>query len=380
MGSEEKACAPRVSALVGLLTFMLALLAAPVEAQREVLRRPALHWVRDATAESCVDPRTLAHQVEELVGPVLVRPSEAEHSLEGFAEARASGVRVRLRVLNQAGRQIGERVLDHAGACHDIAPAIAFVVAMMIDPGVAAHGLPPALVALLAAEAPDQALLQELEGGAEAAPPSDPAVAVELPEPPPRPPAAADGVREEPIAPERARDPIGVQAALLARVSWRDTAGLLLSGEERMSFDVRGPFSVAVHVRGGAQFGDHTFEPQRTIRMIMLAAGGALCAGHGVDARVRLFGCAGGEFSTTLARGSGLPVQRSTYRADVGITAQLGGRVRLHRGIGVMLLVTGRASLAPRRFVYEDMSGATRTAYTMSRVSVGVALGPTIEF
>lgn len=380
IGSEESARIGQRRYAVGLLTLMLGFFTSPftspVAAQHSVLRRPALHWVRDNGAESCVDPRTLAHQVEELVGPVLVRPSEAEHSLEGYAQGHASGVRVRLRVLNHSGRQIGERVLEHAGDCREVAPAIAFVVAMMIDPGVAAHGLPPALVALLAAEAPEQSLLNELEGKG-AAPLPEPASEPRDEPPPPDPPAS---VREQPIAPSVEREPIGVQASLLARVGLFETARVSVSGEERMSFDLRGAFSVAAHVRGGSQLGEHEYEANRTIRLTTLGAGAALCAGHRGDAWVRLYACAGAEFSGTLARGSGLPAQRSALRSDVGILAQVGARVRVYRSLGVMLLVTGRASLASRRFVYEDMSGATRTAYTMSRVSVGFALGPSIEF
>ncbi len=139
-----------------------------------------------------MDPRTLAQRVEELVGPVLVRAADAEHSIEASVEAggparepngqarggegRAAGtLRVRVRVVDVGGHTLGERVLEQAsGDCRALTPAIAFVVAMMIDPGVAAHGLPSELVALFGGdEAPEQKLLDELENAPQ--PPPAPA-------------------------------------------------------------------------------------------------------------------------------------------------------------------------------------------------------------
>src|ERR1700710_2965310 len=80
-----------------------------VRAQGIVLRRPALHWVRSDDALMCVDPRTLSEHVEALVGPVLVRPSEAEHTVEGQVEMVSPGrLRVRVRVLDAHGNNVGE--------------------------------------------------------------------------------------------------------------------------------------------------------------------------------------------------------------------------------------------------------------------------------
>ena len=373
----------------------MSLLTCPsASAQRSVLRRPALHWVRGPGTESCVSPRTLAAAVEELVGPVLVRPAEAENSIEGQVEALPTGsLKVRLRVLKLRGDS-GERVLEHPSSdCAAITPAIVFVVAMMIDPGVAAHGLPPELLALLGAEVPEEALLAELDETRTDAPPPAAATdamgqsgALEPPPaaPPPRPrPPVPQASDEEVPQRARVREDLGVQAALLVRLSLREAAGPLWSGEERMLFELRRPLSLAAHVRGGAQAGEHAFDPQReerTIRISIIAAGLALCAGHTGEVVLRLNGCLGGEVSGALARGAGLTEQRASFRGDGAVVAQLTARLRVYRQWGVGLFVNGRLSLVRRRFTIEDMNRARQPAYTMERPSISLGLGPTYEF
>ncbi|MEY4514567.1 MAG: hypothetical protein RLZZ450_6689, partial [Pseudomonadota bacterium] len=158
-----------VAVAAALALLLPALLASSAAAESSVLRRPALHWTRADEALGCVDPRTLAEHVESLVGPVLVRASEADNTIEGRVEAVAPGkLRVRVRVIDVTGAKVGERTFEQATAdCAELTPAIVFVIGMVIDPDVAAHGLPPALVALIAGgeRPPEQVLLEELDQG-----------------------------------------------------------------------------------------------------------------------------------------------------------------------------------------------------------------------
>jgi len=358
-----------------------------------VLRRPALHWVRGAGAERCIDPRSLALAVEELVGPVLVRAPEAENAVQGYVESTPGGhgLRVHLKVLDAGGTGVGERVLEHPGRdCPALTPAIVFVIAMMIDPGVAAHGLPPGIVALLTSELPEEALLNELEGGEARAPEPPGLPSFSEPEvddesapraPVKRPPAVGRKSSEEsePRAEGPERERLGVQAAVLVRVSLREAPRPLWSGEERMLFDLGGPLSLVAHVRGGTQQGDFEFKPDRFLRLAVLAAGVLVCAGQRADAFLRLHGCLGAELAGALARGAGLQEGQTPFRGDVGVLAELSARLRIRKSWGVTAVVDGRLNLAKRRILYRE-GQEDRVAYEIPRLSVGFALGPSYEF
>lgn len=354
------------------------LFGARAEAQRSVLRRPALHWVRGPGADACIDPRALSLAIEELVGPVLVRPAEAEHAVEGYVEVLASGrLRIRVRVLDTGGTAVGERVLEHSATpCAAISPAIAFVIAMMIDPGVAAHGLPPALLTLLADEPSDQALLQELD--------RDASEAVEAAERAPVKTAKRPRTKtklEHELGPDKVvREPSTVQLGALVRLGLREAPRPLWSGELRALFDLSGPFALAAQLRAGRQAADYVFAPEGSLRLATFAGGVLLCAGHEAAASVRLHLCAGAEPSLVRARIANGGESFGTLRADFGLVAQLTIRVRVYGRWGALGLLSGRFSLAERKFTYTDEGDENRLAYAMNRDNVAFSLGPTYEF
>lgn len=109
--------------------------------------RPALHWSRGPGAGACIDPRSLAERVEAITGPALVEPASADTSIEAHIERSASDrYEVRLTVTRGRGAAAGERLLSFtAQDCRKLDAAIAFVIAITIDPDAGVEGIPESL-------------------------------------------------------------------------------------------------------------------------------------------------------------------------------------------------------------------------------------------
>ncbi|MDB4988749.1 MAG: hypothetical protein JWN04_3927 [Myxococcaceae bacterium] len=363
--------------LVPVLSLGLATLRTPVSAQTIVLRRPALHWVRSEEAMSCIDPRTLAEHVETLIGPVLVRPSEAEHTIEGQVDMVAPGrLRVRVRVLDAQGTKVGERQFEQpADDCAVLSPAIAFVIGMTIDPEVAAHGLPPALVALLGESGPlpEQRLLAELDKA--------PARQAEVSR------APVPKKKERPLVEEVERRPL--QASGFLRGALGEAKRALVSVDARLLYTYRKPFSAGAYLRSGMQVGPHHVA-QGDLKMAVLDGGLLSCVGQLSNRRIRVHGCVGAELSTLFVRGSGFEDgDHVRLRSAFGLVAQLTARVRLWRGWGLGILLNGRFGTPRRSFAIEDVAlpgqqlgGPPRhlSVGQLPRFSGGVGIGPTYEF
>lgn len=369
---------PGTLALLGLLLSvgLIALWHDPAHADASVLRRPALHWVRTEAALDCVDPRMLAEHVEALVGPVLVRASEAEHSIEGRVDATSPGhLRVRVRVLDALGHQLGERLFEQAtDDCADLTPAIVFVIAMVIDPDVAAHGLPPALVAMIAGgERPaEQQLLEELEQ-LPVPEPVEPRVSEPpVSPPPPPPPPVLDAVPEDPPA---------KQLSLVARTGYGEAPRILASLDARFLYDLpHARWSLLGYLRGGRQLGKHDLERGRGLSVGVLDVGAAICAGQSAKPRWRFTGCLGAEWATALVRGSGFEASTSGLSGSFGVVAQLTLRLRLRGGWGLLVLTNIRAALRERAIVFADGDGRRIPLRSLPPFSGGVGLGPSLEF
>jgi len=368
--------------LCGRLFLALALLGSfttRAHAESSVLRRPSLHWVRADDALSCVDPRALAEHVEALVGPVLVRAPEAEHSIEGYVEGVGAGkLRVRVRVLDAGGHKVGERSFEQASEdCADLTPAVVFVIAMVIDPDVAAHGLPPALVALIGGEErpAEQVLLDELDKGGpgedvEEEPEESTAEVV-----PPL-PQADDPDEERPPSPR-------MQVSGLLRASIREAPRVALALDLRFLVEVRDPISALFWVRGGGQVGKHDLDASRSMRQGIVDAGAALCGGQSARASLRWTGCLGGEFTNALVSGDGFAgLDKIGIANAFGLVAQLTLRKHIAGPWGVAAMVGARFTLpeAERRVVFTDGDEDKQQVARLPAFSVGIALGPTFEF
>jgi hypothetical protein len=361
-----------------LVLLLLGSLAGTAAAESSVLRRPTLHWVRSDDALGCVDPRALSEHVEALVGPVLVRAPEAEHSIEGQVEVLAGGkLRVRVRVLDANGHTIGQRSFEQASDdCADLTPAIVFVIAMVIDPDVAAHGLPPALMALIAGgeRPPEQVLLDELD---KVAPPPE----SEAPAAEPMQQVASEAPTVAPGAPRpsAARTQVGA----LVRTAVREAPRLALSLELRLSHVLGGPVSALAYVRGGGQLGQHDLGKGRGMRLGLVDVGAAACAGQGARAQLRVIGCFGVELANALVHGDGFTGEDKLGVASAfGLVAQLTLRMRIAGpwGVGAMLSARMAVPASERRIVFTDGDLQRRQVARLPALSAGIALGPTYEF
>src|SRR5205085_2531060 len=107
--------------------------AAPAE------RTSSLAWVRAEGADGCIGGRDLADAVERILGRrVFVSASAAEVAVEGHVDRAASGWKATLRISGDHGAVLGSRELEsHTPDCREMDRALAFVIAVMIDPDAA---------------------------------------------------------------------------------------------------------------------------------------------------------------------------------------------------------------------------------------------------
>lgn len=354
---------------VGVTLLLLGLPTSRAAAESSVLRRPALHWTRGDDALGCVDPRTLAEHVESLVGPVLVRASEADNTIEGRVESTVPGkLRVRVRVLDVTGAKVGERTFEQATTnCAELTPSIVFVIGMVIDPDVAAHGLPPALIAMIAGgeRPPEQVLLDELDEA--------PALGGAHPSSTPVLPAPSDAPKAPPVSPAR-------QVSALLRGSYGEVPRALLALDLRFLHTLPRHLAVLGYLRGGVQLGRHELEHGRALAFGTFDAGFVLCGGHTAARTLRLMGCLGAEVASALVRGHGLAVNKLDIASAPAAVAQLTLRWRWRDGLGVIASLHGRLAFLERDIVFVDGDGKRVPLSTLHRPSFGVAIGPSFEF
>jgi hypothetical protein len=136
--ARARACNPKLA-----LVFVAALGLLPRTASAQAARRPALHWVRLDGAEGCINPRALAERVESITGSVFVPASSAEVSLEARLEVPEPGrFVVHIKQTPSRGAAPNERVAAFSTHdCRTLDAAIAFLIAMTIDPDLATSAL-----------------------------------------------------------------------------------------------------------------------------------------------------------------------------------------------------------------------------------------------
>lgn len=355
---------------LGVTLLLLGPLAARAVAESSVLRRPALHWTRGDDVLGCVSPRTLAEHVESLVGPVLVRASEADNTIEAHVESVAPGkLRVRVRVVDVTGAKVGERTFEQVTAhCAELTPSIVFVIGMVIDPDVAAHGLPPELVAMIAGgeRPPEQVLLDELDHAPAPAEAQESATTV----------LAEQSAPAKPPPPPPARR----QLSALLRGSYGEVPRALAALDLRFLHTLPRHLAVLGYLRGGVQLGNHELENGRALAFGSFDAGLLLCGGHTPDRALRLMGCLGAEASSALVHGRGLAINKLDIASAPAAVVQLTLRWRWRDVVGLVASIHGRLAAVERDIVYRDGDGKRLVLATLPRPSFGFALGPSFEF
>jgi hypothetical protein len=357
---------PRASHLrVLCLVVISALFATPGSAAP--LTAPTLHWVRGGDTDTCAEPRALAERVEALIGMPLARAAEAEHTIEALSERTPRGFRVRLRLFARGGRLLGERNLDARQGCAALTAPAAFVIAMMIDPEVVAHGLPPELMALLGEDAPEEQLLAQLER--EPARPATPTVPTSTS----RGPAPLDQASPEPA---RAAS---FQLTLVG-------GSALFSGPQPAPFGqllvatfLRPWLSLAASLWGGAQVGAER-AGTGSFRLAMANFSALVCAASPGVERIQIAGCLGPALRLRHARGRGFGRDQNTTLLSGSAAALLHVRLRLRGGWGLSALISLDVGFSQARLVYASADGSRSVAHRFARVDLAAGLGATYEF
>jgi hypothetical protein len=322
-------------------------------------RRPSLHWTRSARAATCIDPRALAARVETLTGPVLVRPSEAEYLIEGHVDLQGARFVVRVTVTGPDGVPRGERLLEQASSdCRKLDAAIAFVVALTIDPDLELEALlPPAVES----GAPEEALLAEIG----AAPAAVQATSTRVAEQP-----REDG---PPIPPPVAKPSVNIElrAALLATFGELPSPGLGLvaAGQARLWRW----FAVELQTRGSAPLRAFSVPRNRSLRAQSFGFALFACGRHELSL-LGLEGCLGFEPLLMRARGIGFDRPSIARLVTWGALARVGFEFAWRERWALRTGVQLRFAADDKRLVYSDEFG-THSAFALRRVSTVLTVG-----
>jgi hypothetical protein len=283
------------------------------------------------------------------------------------SEGKASGFRIRVRLFSRAGQVLGERSLETREACAALTAPAAFVIAVMIDPEVVAHGLPPALLAVLGEDAPEVRLLEELER----APPRPVALAPETPAIP------APLVPKTQVREARANTRFQGLAGLGTSLFAGPEPGLV--GHALGALSVRPWLLLAASIWGGGELRvQHGRDA--AFRLSMAGFAGLVCGASPGARRLQLTGCVGPSLRLRHARGRDLGRDQSTTLLSGSASALLMGRVRVRGGWGLAATVAADLGFTRPRLVYADAAGMRYTAHRFGWVDLLVSLGPSYEF
>jgi hypothetical protein len=319
-----------------LLALATCWLAAEAHASPE---HPALHWVRGAAAESCIDPRTLAQRVQSITGPSLVSAHEADVSIEARIEHDAPKLfTVHLRV-SGAGPAGGEErvVAFKADDCRSLDASIAFLIAMAIDPELGADGIPKELSWVDEQDAWSTAESSRRE--------------------------LAAAPRRTPVQPERA-PPSAAPANTLARPAlppvaraWQlMAAGVIGTGHARrlaaglglgLSRELLARVSIAIQVNAAQALAVRELNAARSVSVEDFDLALLACLDQPLPAALSLRGCLGPEALVLHARGHGFAPDKSAWFAAIGGAARLDLRYALDGHWALALGAVLYADLAP---------------------------------
>jgi hypothetical protein len=340
----------------------------------------SLNWVRAEGAEQCASSQLLARAIEQLLGPVLSTPSEAEVAIEGVVTQPKPGqFLVQARVMTPQGDVIGARSLERtASACSALTPAILLVLTLTLDPEAAAHGFPTELLARLSStEDPGAALLAELEAETKSAPVVSPV------------PVAARGTAAVGIhgpSPAPAKKPrkasgwggalqlaaAGV-VALLPRVSGGPSVAAELVTPWRFSLSLAAQYWVPAAVSFDS------FGETKDVSFSALQGQLALCVPFSLAASWQLAGCVGGALGTRWVDASSLAAQGDDSRAYGGPLAQGSVRYALSERWFAALDLSGALLFRRDRFTYTDVAGESQLLFEPGAGAAWFSLGAGVK-
>jgi hypothetical protein len=357
--------------LVALLAslFSLCLASCPgKQARAQPRAAPALNFVRAPGAERCIDPAALTRRVEELTGPVFVPSSATTFVMEVEIAPLGAGFRAVIAVAG-GGVERHTRVLEEASAdCHKLDAPLVFVLALTIDPRLSLSGLPAELQGMFGQEqAPEEALLAELDQAprVDAEPP--PALGSELESAP----------AKAPSAPARPRHYVVGAGAALSLYTLPDAA---------WGFDLRLASDVARWFWLSLSLHAHPFSQVQTLndgsRLALRSYGLALlaCPLYGKLGSVFAQACAGPTLELISGHGGGYEQNHWAQLWIPSLAAALAVRLPLFWQAGLSVEVQGRVGLTPGRFVSKSTNEGTVGHTAPGRFGLALVFGAYVEF
>jgi hypothetical protein len=354
--------------LVALLAILSSLcLANHVRAQPS--EAPALNVVRAPGAERCIDPATLTQRVEELTGPVFVPSSATRFVMEVHIAALGTGFRV---VIAVAGRGVERhtRVLEEASSdCHKLDAPLIFILALTVDPRLSLSTLPAELQGMFGQEeAPEEALLAELDRAPPVAVETDPEANAAL---------APDAAPAAPPLPPVARHYVLRAGAALSLYTLPGSSwgfGLALAS------DVTRWFWLALSMRA------HPFAKEETLLLgkvlVMRSYGLSLlaCPLYGQIGSVFALACAGPTLDLVSGRGRGFQQNHRALLWLPGLAVGATLRLPLLWRVGLSVDIEGRVAFTSPRFVSKATSSGTSWLPYPDRYGLALVFGAYIEF
>lgn len=337
--------------------------------QAEPSRRPALHWVRLDGAESCIDPRSLAQRVEGITGSVFVDAASADTSIEARIELVAPGsFTVHVKLASTSDTRVASFTTE---SCRSLDNAIAFLIAMTIDPDLAVS--PFAGVDWMrpdgdpAAEA--ELLRRDLATQPAPARSGDvqPPVPV-LPTPPPR-----------ATPPRRARAPMPLQLEAAVGGGYGPTSSPTAGFAASLTFGISELFALGAQLRAAAATSAYNLDGVRSVSTQSVGLSLFACTTL-FDPRVlALHACAGPELTLLIATGDGFMEDASTTLPSGGAVVKLQVLHQLSKRWSLLLATVGALDVG-QRTVYFLREGSQVDVFVPDRFSFQLLLGAARAF
>jgi hypothetical protein len=339
--------------------------------------QPALHWVRARGAESCIDPIALAHRVEAFTGPVFVAASAAELSLTGEVTPEGKGFRVRIALSGVDGRVRGERIVrGQESDCRRLDPAIAFIMALTLDPSLSLADAPAEVLASFAQEVPpEETLLAELSREPVASTPATPPPPVARPPVPPSAPLPRADHDEE-TQRERTTYSVAAGAQVMGYVLPSFAPGLQLAlGVAPLRWLL---LSLGLELAFGTRPEPLVVEGHASFRALGFAL--RACPRLFSWQRFSLSGSVGGLVTGITARGTDFESNRTVQLWLPALSAGLLGWLALPRNVALWAELAARVRLRAQRFEQFASSGQSFSAHRPGPVGMHLALGAGYSF
>jgi len=306
----------------------------------------SLGWVRREGANTCINPRSLAVSVEQILGrSVFVSAAQAQASIEGSIERQhgAPGWKAVLVMTNGQGDIEGRRELSTKDAtCTSLNETLSLALALMIDPD----------VALRSADT----------------------------KPAPSPPKVIAAPEEPPCVQTPSPWRWGASVGAILGVGWLPatlTPGLAVRGFVRpphlWAFELSAVLWPSRRARG---ISDQAVD-------LSLAFGGLAVCPLAIGAEknnVQWRGCVGGQLGTFEAVGANLDVIQQQRRTVVNAVTYLDTFVPLLSSVGLVGTVGIGTPLLRDSFVYVDENGSRQQLFRLPAVTAWAELGVGVAF